>query len=88
MHPSPRPILFCPAAPTLAPSRARQVDSLAGAVGEDQAGRHRRMLPEDDPPCDGIDDSDDLIRCGFPACGEVVEPAEVGEELWRTVAET
>ncbi|MEN6518839.1 MAG: hypothetical protein ABFC38_11800 [Methanospirillum sp.] len=61
-------------------------DALAGIVGEDVTGRYRRMLPENDPNGDRIDDWEALVSSVSCRCGAAVDPAEVAAELRRMTA--
>lgn len=61
-------------------------DALSSIVGEDVTGRYRRMLPENDPNGDRIDDWEALVSNVSCRCGTAVDPAEVAAELRELTA--
>lgn len=61
------------------------VDALAQVIGGSPVSRYGRLLPENDPEGDRINDWEALVRRVGRLCGTEVDPAEVAAGL-RTVA--
>ena len=70
-------------------AQARQdgiADALLQIIGDEPTGRYRRMLPENDPEGDRVDDWDALVRRVSRLCGAEIDSAEVAAGLRALVA--
>lgn len=71
-------------------ARSRQdgiTEALLQIVGDGSIDRYRRMLPENDPEGDRVDDWEALVRRVSRLCGAEVDSAEVTAELRTVTAE-
>jgi hypothetical protein len=70
-------------------AKARQdriLDALLQVVGDGPVDRYRRMLPENDPNGDRVDDWDALVRRVSRLCGAEIDSAEVATGVRALVA--
>ncbi|HIH03026.1 MAG TPA: hypothetical protein HA263_03950 [Methanoregulaceae archaeon] len=70
-------------------AQARQdgiADALVQVIGDGQKNRYRRMLPENDPNGDRVDDWDALVRRVSRLCGAEIDSAEVAAGLRTLIA--
>ena len=61
-------------------------DALLQIVGDGSTDRYRRMLPENDPDGDRVDDWEALVRRISRLCGAEIDSAEVAAGLRALLA--
>lgn len=70
-------------------AKARQdgiTEALLQIAGDDEPGRFARILPENDPEGDRVDDWDALVRRVSRLCGAEIDTAEVAAGLRHLLA--
>ena len=62
-------------------------DALLQVIGDGRVERYRRMLPENDPHGDRVDDWEALVRRVSHLCGAEVDSGEVATRLRALVSQ-